>query len=551
MVFSKSLLSSLVVAAVLFCIEAHPGALKCFTDAQTASLSNDVIRTGAVMMNLKVTAPPSGANVTLSVFDSLEASKKKGTGVSKFVPGQKYYVGLSGVPEGAYYAIRASNNLGVFTPSNATTQATTVNCAGQLISKAGVGSDGAAGAFWTAPASGEVADAALTFSAVWSLGPGITLPPSKSPGVFFVETAISALPSATSSGEMGTTGVQVAVGVDDEFKKALIYLSGPSDSWYAVGFGDVTMKGYAIIVDETGAVHERFMEGIGNVGADDLVPMVTVVSTAVDSGTKVRSVVLERSSAGASRDYFTFSIGSSGIKAVAAKGASAWNGGKSYHSAKFKGTLKTATTTPPVPFNSAPYWKAHGILMTLSWAVFAPIGIYMARAKSQFSKSWFPVHRAVQVLAVLSTAAGFALAVYATKRTSSPHFNILHAKIGLAVTCAALLQPLNAFIRPHATKDGALKSMKRSMWEFFHKKLGYGALLAAWFNMLLAFDQDFCSSISGVLRVIAGVGIGAFCIATIHTATREAKAAATDGLPTYDENGYSETAYHEKLLSPS
>jgi hypothetical protein len=61
---------------------------------------------------------------------------------------------------------------------------------------------------------------------------------------------------------------------------------------------------------------------------------------------------------------------------------------------------------------------------------------------------WFKWHRRLQVVGLLFTVIAFIIALAMTADVNKQHFGNSHAKLGLAVTIFALLQPLNAFIRP-------------------------------------------------------------------------------------------------------
>ena len=80
------------------------------------------------MMNMKLTAPPADANVEVTLRWAKGDKESLG-----HIPGATYHVDISGLPEASYYALRVSDNAGSFSDLNATTQQTTVGCAGQLI----------------------------------------------------------------------------------------------------------------------------------------------------------------------------------------------------------------------------------------------------------------------------------------------------------------------------------------------------------------------------------------------------------------------------------
>lgn len=83
-------------------------------------------------------------------------------------------------------------------------------------------------------------------------------------------------------------------------------IQGPATVWFGVGFDATTMSDlpYAIIVNGTGGIMERRL-GDHDAGRQ-LATTVNVVSNTVTSG--LRTVVLTRSMAGASSDYYTFDV---------------------------------------------------------------------------------------------------------------------------------------------------------------------------------------------------------------------------------------------------
>jgi hypothetical protein len=91
--------------------------------------------------------------------------------------------------------------------------------------------------------------------------------------------------------------------VDATSQKAYILMAGPSDRWFAWGFGGTTMANtYAIVVDGTGQVLERML-GNHNSGSV-LSPSFTLTSQNTFNGR--RYLALERPLAAASGNHFTF-----------------------------------------------------------------------------------------------------------------------------------------------------------------------------------------------------------------------------------------------------
>jgi hypothetical protein len=105
-------------------------------------------------------------------------------------------------------------------------------------------------------------------------------------------------------------------------------------------------------------------------------------------------------------------------------------------------------------------WIAHGVLMALAWGCVAPLAIGVALLRQvnwakrfKIENWWLPVHRALNLVAVALTIAGFAVAVIATQGAAnegeiSDHFQGKHGKIGLVVIVLLVSQIWSGFLRP-------------------------------------------------------------------------------------------------------
>lgn len=121
------------------------------------------------------------------------------------------------------------------------------------------------------------------------------------------------------------------------------------------------------------------------------------------------------------------------------------------------------------------YRLFHGVTMFLSWGFFLPIGATAARFGKHWPNAlWWKIHRPMQCGGVLLGIGGFIVAVFfmvgVGKMTS-----IAHPQIGIVVTVLGVLQPVNAFFRPHV-HDGH-KTRGRIVWEYIHKYSGRIALI--------------------------------------------------------------------------
>jgi hypothetical protein len=102
------------------------------------------------------------------------------------------------------------------------------------------------------------------------------------------------------------------------------------------------------------------------------------------------------------------------------------------------------------------------VLRTASHPLICPYTVSLSRTPTvaQTPPFWFQAHRYAQTAGLVFTSIAFAIAIAMTSQDSKPHFSNLHAKLGLAVTILGLLQPINAFIRPHPQPRTALRIVR-------------------------------------------------------------------------------------------
>lgn len=123
------------------------------------------------------------------------------------------------------------------------------------------------------------------------------------------------------------------------------------------------------------------------------------------------------------------------------------------------------------------WYLAHGSLMIISWGLLLPVGVLTARlTKHRPDALWFRGHRAVQLTGLLIATAGWIIAlvrfdVFTGEVTSAS----VHGGLGIATMSLGILQPLNAFCRPHKEKDQPTTTERR-IWEVLHKASGYLAV---------------------------------------------------------------------------
>mmetsp|Transcript_29997 Transcript_29997/g.49799 ORF Transcript_29997/g.49799 Transcript_29997/m.49799 type:complete len:503 (+) Transcript_29997:295-1803(+) len=172
---------------------------------------------------------------------------------------------------------------------------------------------------------------------------------------------------------------------------------------------------------------------------------------------------------------------------------------------------------------------AHGICMAIAWGIFAPlaIGASFARKLSCLDRNanWLKFHLWANVLVVLLTTVGFALAVAAVNKDGEEeHFTEnSHTKAGLVVFLFVIVQAITGYFRPAAAKpkpastetekdnntagDGSdlagveeqappklEKTNIRFAWEIGHRMLALIILGLAWYNCTTGIElqiEDF------------------------------------------------------------
>jgi len=130
---------------------------------------------------------------------------------------------------------------------------------------------------------------------------------------------------------------------------------------------------------------------------------------------------------------------------------------------------------------------AHASLMLASWGFLLPLGAMIARFfKHRPNGSWFNIHRTCQIVGLIFAVIGWIIALRNFDVfTDIGYNNYRHGVCGMVTMVMGLLQPLNALIRPHATKEGDIRTTKRLVWEVIHKGSGYLSLLLAAATIIL------------------------------------------------------------------
>lgn len=152
-------------------------------------------------------------------------------------------------------------------------------------------------------------------------------------------------------------------------------------------------------------------------------------------------------------------------------------------------------------------FKWHGALLALSFGLFMPLAILIARlflADSQRTRVplaeplnsaslvvtvftrpylhrpfWFRTHQAVQLLAVLTSVVAVVVPFAAT---GTRGLKWTHGVLGLVVLALVLLQPILGFLRPKK------ESQVRRAWYAAHWLIGLTAVGLAWLNIKLGLE---------------------------------------------------------------
>jgi len=124
---------------------------------------------------------------------------------------------------------------------------------------------------------------------------------------------------------------------------------------------------------------------------------------------------------------------------------------------------------------------AHGSMMLIGWGFLLPAGTIIARFfKHRPNGLWFKIHRACQMTGLLFATIGWIIALTNFSVFGDKGFNnYRHGIMGMVTMVMGLLQPLNAFFRPHNPEDGENKSSTRLIWEIYHRGAGWATVLLA------------------------------------------------------------------------
>ncbi|XP_057479050.1 cytochrome b561, DM13 and DOMON domain-containing protein At5g54830 [Actinidia eriantha] len=113
-----------------------------------------------------------------------------------------------------------------------------------------------------------------------------------------------------------------------------------------------------------------------------------------------------------------------------------------------------------------PVLAVHGFMMFLAWGILLPGGILAARyLKHVKGDGWYQLHVYLQYSGLVIVLLGF---LFAVAELQGLHFDSVHVKFGMAAISLAVVQPVNAYMRPKKPANGEAASSKRLIWEYIH-----------------------------------------------------------------------------------
>jgi hypothetical protein len=161
---------------------------------------------------------------------------------------------------------------------------------------------------------------------------------------------------------------------------------------------------------------------------------------------------------------------------------------------------QTAASPAPAPAadpnegnaTSIGWYKAHGWLLWTAFGVFFPVGTLLSRYGQYRLKWWFEAHLALQVLGVITSTIGVAIAF---NKFDALNDEMTHTKLGVAIMVLVWVQVLLSVIRPKRGK------VSRVPWYFIHWLFGTTAVLLAWYNIFKGLDLYVTSWTVGTQKV--------------------------------------------------
>lgn len=121
-----------------------------------------------------------------------------------------------------------------------------------------------------------------------------------------------------------------------------------------------------------------------------------------------------------------------------------------------------------------PVLAVHGFMMFVAWGILLPGGIMSARyLKHVKGDQWYQIHVYLQYSGIAIILLGV---LFAAAELRGFFVTSVHVKFGLTAIILALVQPINAYMRPKKPANGEVASRNRIIWEYFHVITGRCAI---------------------------------------------------------------------------
>ena len=108
-----------------------------------------------------------------------------------------------------------------------------------------------------------------------------------------------------------------------------------------------------------------------------------------------------------------------------------------------------------------PWIAAHATCMLLGWGILLPLGVISAHfLRHRPNGLWFKIHRPMQMAGLSVAFIGWMIAIFRFDVFSAgpkKNLSFVHGTLGMVVMTLGLLQPINAFFRPHNAPAGEPK----------------------------------------------------------------------------------------------